>query len=578
MTKAVESGMPKLRIEEAAARRQARVDRGEEVVVGVNKYRRRATPSWSTSSTSTTPRCARSRSPGSSSVRADARRGRRAEAALEALTEGRRGRRQPARARASTRPGPGPPSARSPTRMEEVFGRHRAEIRTHLRRVRRGLRGRRGLRRGPGARSTRSPRREGRRPAHARREAGPGRPRPRRQGDRHRLRRPRLRRRRRPAVPDAGRGGRATRSRTTCTSSACRARPPGTRRSCPQLIDELRQAGRRRRARRVRRRDPAAGLRLPARRRRGRRVRPRHQHPEGRGRGPRPRPRAPPRRVTRRRARSPTAIRAGDRRALARAITLVESTRADHRERGGRAARRAARRDRRRDPRRHQRPAGRRQVDVHRGASACTSIERRPPASRCWPSTRRARRSGGSILGDKTRMETLARDPTAFIRPSPVGRRARRRRPPHPRGDAAVRGRRLRRRARRDRRRRPVRGRGRRHGRPVRAARLARRRRRAAGHQARDHGARRPGRGHQGRRRRWPPRPAHACADIRNALHLLRPHHAELPPRRCSCRRPRARAWPRCGRPSPRRTRRCARPVPSTGCGPRRPGAGCGRR
>ncbi len=39
MTKAVASGMPKLRIEEAAARRQARVDRGDEVVVGVNKYR-----------------------------------------------------------------------------------------------------------------------------------------------------------------------------------------------------------------------------------------------------------------------------------------------------------------------------------------------------------------------------------------------------------------------------------------------------------------------------------------------------------------------------------------------------------
>ena len=39
MTKAVESGMPKLRIEEAAARRQARVDRGQEVIVGVNKYR-----------------------------------------------------------------------------------------------------------------------------------------------------------------------------------------------------------------------------------------------------------------------------------------------------------------------------------------------------------------------------------------------------------------------------------------------------------------------------------------------------------------------------------------------------------
>ena len=38
MTAAVASGMPKLRIEEAAARRQARVDRGEDVIVGVNKY------------------------------------------------------------------------------------------------------------------------------------------------------------------------------------------------------------------------------------------------------------------------------------------------------------------------------------------------------------------------------------------------------------------------------------------------------------------------------------------------------------------------------------------------------------
>jgi methylmalonyl-CoA mutase len=38
MTKAIEAGMPKLRIEETAARRQARVDRGEDVVVGVNKF------------------------------------------------------------------------------------------------------------------------------------------------------------------------------------------------------------------------------------------------------------------------------------------------------------------------------------------------------------------------------------------------------------------------------------------------------------------------------------------------------------------------------------------------------------
>ena len=39
MTKAVASGMPKLRIEESAAKRQSRIDRGEEVIVGVNKYR-----------------------------------------------------------------------------------------------------------------------------------------------------------------------------------------------------------------------------------------------------------------------------------------------------------------------------------------------------------------------------------------------------------------------------------------------------------------------------------------------------------------------------------------------------------
>ncbi len=39
MTKAVASGWPKLKIEEAAARRQAAIDRGEEVIVGVNKYR-----------------------------------------------------------------------------------------------------------------------------------------------------------------------------------------------------------------------------------------------------------------------------------------------------------------------------------------------------------------------------------------------------------------------------------------------------------------------------------------------------------------------------------------------------------
>ncbi|MAW95046.1 MULTISPECIES: methylmalonyl-CoA mutase [unclassified Leeuwenhoekiella] len=39
MTKAIEKGIPKLRIEEAAARKQARIDSGQDIIVGVNKYR-----------------------------------------------------------------------------------------------------------------------------------------------------------------------------------------------------------------------------------------------------------------------------------------------------------------------------------------------------------------------------------------------------------------------------------------------------------------------------------------------------------------------------------------------------------
>lgn len=39
MTKAIETGLPKMRIEEAAARKQARIDSGKDVIVGVNKYR-----------------------------------------------------------------------------------------------------------------------------------------------------------------------------------------------------------------------------------------------------------------------------------------------------------------------------------------------------------------------------------------------------------------------------------------------------------------------------------------------------------------------------------------------------------
>jgi methylmalonyl-CoA mutase len=39
MTKAIEAGIPKLRIEEASARKQARIDSGQDIIVGVNKYR-----------------------------------------------------------------------------------------------------------------------------------------------------------------------------------------------------------------------------------------------------------------------------------------------------------------------------------------------------------------------------------------------------------------------------------------------------------------------------------------------------------------------------------------------------------
>ncbi|GIT04462.1 MAG: hypothetical protein CM1200mP28_17210 [Deltaproteobacteria bacterium] len=39
MKKAVESGMPKQQIEASAARRQAMIDQGQEVIVGINKYK-----------------------------------------------------------------------------------------------------------------------------------------------------------------------------------------------------------------------------------------------------------------------------------------------------------------------------------------------------------------------------------------------------------------------------------------------------------------------------------------------------------------------------------------------------------
>lgn len=106
---------------------------------------------------------------------------------------------------------------------------------------------------------------------------------------------------------------------------------------------------------------------------------------------------------------------AGNRRALSRAITLVESTRPDHRARA--RALLAALPDRQ---------ALRIGLSGTPGVGKSTFIEAfgkmltgqglRVAVLAVDPSSAR---SGGSILGDKTRMETLSRDPNAFIRPSP---------------------------------------------------------------------------------------------------------------------------------------------------------------
>ena len=110
------------------------------------------------------------------------------------------------------------------------------------------------------------------------------------------------------------------------------------------------------------------------------------------------------------------AIRAGERRALAKAITLVESQRADHRAqalallqelRGGREALRIGLSGT---------PGVGKSTFIEAFGKRLTGQGLRIAVLAVDPSSLR---SGGSILGDKTRMETLARDPLAFIRPSP---------------------------------------------------------------------------------------------------------------------------------------------------------------
>ncbi len=110
-------------------------------------------------------------------------------------------------------------------------------------------------------------------------------------------------------------------------------------------------------------------------------------------------------------------IRDGDRRALARAITLVESARADHRDEA--LALLGALRD---TPRQALRiglsgtPGVGKSTFIEAFGLMLTARGLKVAVLAVDPSSAR---SGGSILGDKTRMELLSRDPNAFIRPSP---------------------------------------------------------------------------------------------------------------------------------------------------------------
>jgi LAO/AO transport system kinase len=113
------------------------------------------------------------------------------------------------------------------------------------------------------------------------------------------------------------------------------------------------------------------------------------------------------------------ALAGGDRRALARAVTLVESTRpADQRAaeallttllpRTGGAARVGI----------SGAPGAGKSTFIEAFGRHLTGLGKRVAVFAIDPSSRR---SGGSILGDKTRMEKLARDRNAYIRPSPAG-------------------------------------------------------------------------------------------------------------------------------------------------------------
>lgn len=106
----------------------------------------------------------------------------------------------------------------------------------------------------------------------------------------------------------------------------------------------------------------------------------------------------------------------GDRRALSRAITLIESGRADHRLQAGELMEAVKGHGEAIRIGLSGTPGVGKSTFIEAFGSMLTAQGLRVAVLAVDPSSTR---SGGSILGDKTRMEKLSRDPNAFIRPSP---------------------------------------------------------------------------------------------------------------------------------------------------------------
>jgi hypothetical protein len=225
-------------------------------------------------------------------------------------------------------------------------------------------------------------------------------------------------------------------------------------------------------------------------------------------------------------------------RAMAKAITLLESTRADHRAAPTRCSTPCCRT-----------AAARLRLGISGvpGVGKSTFIEAlglfligRATGWRCWRSTRRPASAAAPSWATRRAWSAVGA-PAGLHPPQPQQRHAGRRGREDARGHAGLRGRRLRRGDRRDRGRRPERDRGGRHDRHVRAAAAAQRRRRPAGHQEGRDGAGRPGGDQQGRPRRGRRHPRAGADHQRIAAARLHGnpdhlHHASRSGTRRCCR------------------------------------------